>query len=128
VKSNLLRHASAGALLAATFAAGGAAAQSATSNSAEFNGGYGRIQGTENIPFQPVSQYRGLIDGVLQAGDDNSTFDPIDSDGTGAGYGDGSTNADDLVTVIVTTDQKQPDNLSASPKGAVINGEIDLDD
>jgi holdfast attachment protein HfaA len=148
VKSTLLRGAAAGVLVSAALA-GTAAAQSATTNAAQFNGGYGRTQGTENIPFRPstrdANRNRIIVDGVIQTGDDNSTFVRGDSAGSGAAYagGAGSTAiGNNLVvitqgswnTVIVNSNQVNNGNVTANSTGSVpakdsvINGEIDLND
>lgn len=143
VKSTLFRGASAGAVLAATLVAGQAAAQSVNTNAAEFNGGYGRAPGTENIPFQPstrdANRNRIIVDGIIQTGDDNSTFVRGDSAGTGAAYAGGSGSTaigNNLVvitqgswnTVIVNSNQVNNGNVTATSNGQVINGEIDLND
>ena len=146
VKSTLLRGASAGAVLAATLVAGQAAAQSFNTNHAEFNGGYGRFAGTENLPFNPstrdANRNRIIVDGVIQTGDDNSTFVRGDNSGSGAAFagGAGSTAiGNNLVvvtqgswnTVIVNSNQVNNGNVTASSSGnpaPVINGEIDLND
>ncbi len=146
VKSTLLRGASAGVLVSVALA-GAATAQSFNTNSAQFNGGYGRTQGTENIPFQPstrdANRNRIIVDGIIQTGDDNSTFVRGGSSGSGAAYagGAGSTAiGNNLVvitqgswnTVIVNSNQVNNGNVTANSSGTtpgpVINGEIDLND
>lgn len=138
VKTRLFRFASAGALLTA-FAAGGAQAQSFNTNSAQFNGGYGRGPGTENMPIDvDTRDARGnrlIVDGLIQDAGEDSTF--TRAEGRGAAYGSGATAiGNNLVvvtqgswnTVIVNSTQTNNGNVTATGTGQVINGELDLDD
>lgn len=79
VKGARLRRASAAAFLAAALAAGtGAAAQSMTTNSAEFNAGYGRYSGQENravdVTTRDANGNRVIVDGLILTGEDQSSF------------------------------------------------------
>ena len=75
------------AACAATLFAGAAAAQSLTTNSASFNGGWNRIQGLENhavdVSTRDENGNRIIVDGIIQDGDENSEY--VDSDSSGAG-------------------------------------------
>jgi holdfast attachment protein HfaA len=65
-------------LTAAGLGAGQAHAQFMGSNSADFNAGWGRISGQENravdISTRDVNGNRVIIDGLIQVGEDQSTF------------------------------------------------------
>jgi holdfast attachment protein HfaA len=128
----------AGAVLA-VLAGGAAHAQSVTTNSAQFNGGYGRAPGTENMPIDvDTRDARGnrlIVDGLIQDAGDGDTW--TRADGKGAAYGAGATAiGNNLVvvtqgswnTVIVNSTQINNGNVTATGQGAVINGELDLDD
>src|SRR3712207_5790670 len=91
VKTQLARTVAAtAAACAATLFAGAAAAQTMTTNSASFNGGYGRLQGTENHPIDVSTRdengNRIIVDGVIQDGSDNSEYVDADSSGAGTTY------------------------------------------
>ena len=138
VKTKLMRAASAGALLA-VIAGGTAHAQSFNTNSAQFNGGYGRAPGTENLPVDvDTRDLRGnrlIVDGLVQDAGDDGVF--TQSEGRGAAYGGGSTAiGNNLVvvtqgswnTVIVNSTQTNNGNVTATNTAPVINGELDLND
>lgn len=69
-------------------AAGSAQAQSITTSSAEFNGGWGRAPGSENQPVQVSTRSsngnRVIVDGLMLTGEDNSSFSS--ADGAGDNY------------------------------------------
>jgi holdfast attachment protein HfaA len=109
-----------------------------STNSAEFNGGYGRAPGTENMPVRVGTRdgngNRMIVDGIIQTGDDNSTF--ARQSGQGAGFGSGSTAiGNNLVvvtqgswnTVIVNSTQTNNGNVTAG-NSAVLNGKVKLHD
>ena len=140
VTTKLLRRRSlaAGALLA-ILAGGAAQAQSFNTNAAEFNGGYGRAPGTENMAIdvdtRDVRGNRLIVDGLIQDAGDDSTF--TRAEGRGAAYGNGSTAiGNNLVvvtqgswnTVIVNSTQTNNGNVTATNTAPVINGELDLND
>ena len=100
VNKPMFRRVAAGATAAAAAAllsAVPASAQSALTNSASFNGGWGRIQGTENagidVRTRDENGNRIIVDGILQDGSDNSEFVQTDAwgntgvGGSGVGYG-----------------------------------------
>ena len=136
VKTKLLRRASTGVLLAA-LAGGAAQAQSFNTNSAQFNGGYGRAPGTENLPIdvdtRDANGNRLIVDGIIQDGDAYGR-----TGGSGAAYGRGGATAigNNLVvvtqgnwnTVIVNSTQTNNGNVTATNTAPVINGELDLND
>ena len=137
VKTKLLRRASTGVLLAA-LAGGAANAQSFNTNSAQFNGGYGRAPGTENMPIdvdtRDANGNRLIVDGLIQDAD-GDTYSR--THGRGAAYGGGSTAiGNNLVvvtqgnwnTVIVNSTQTNNGNVTATNTAPVINGELDLND
>ena len=132
---------------AALLVGGQAAAQTMTTNSAEFNGGWGRIQGTENHPIDVSTRDRNgnrvIVDGIILDGG-SDTFTQTDNQGAGnvfAGAGgrsrwstataignnlqvitQGSYN-----TVIVNSTQINNGDVTADNR-AVLNGELDLND
>ena len=137
VKTKLLGRASAGVLLAAV-AGGAAQAQSFNTNSAQFNGGYGRAPGTENMPIdvdtRDVRGNRLIVDGLIQDGSEDAY---TQTEGRGAAYGSGATAiGNNLVvvtqgswnTVIVNSTQTNNGNVTATNTAPVINGELDLND
>jgi holdfast attachment protein HfaA len=137
-KTRLLRRASAGALLS-VLVAGAAQAQTFSTNSAEFNGGYGRGPGTENLPIDvDTRDARGnrlIVDGLVQETDEDGTWSR--KNGRGAAYGSGATAiGNNLVvvtqgnwnTVVVNSTQTNNGNVTAKSQGSVINGELDLND
>lgn len=135
-----------GVFAAAALSLAGAAspvlAQSMTTNSADFNAGYGRRAGSENHPVdvstRDANGNRVIIDGIIQTGEDQSSF----SFGSGAGesysgvgsLGGGSTAiGNSLVvvtqgnynTVIVNSSQINNGNVTA---GTRVNGGVGDDD
>ena len=138
MRTKLLRRVSAGALLAVA-ASGVAQAQSFNTNSAEFNGGFGRYNGTENLPIDvDTRDARGnrlIVDGLIEEADEDGTWSR--ASGRGAAYGSGATSiGNNLVvvtqgnwnTVIVNSTQTNNGNVTANSQGTVINGELDLND
>ena len=125
--------AAAGALTAAP-----AQAQYMSTNSADFNAGYGRIAGSENHPVdvstRDANGNRVIIDGIIQRGEDQSSF--TGAWGAGDAYsgvgslGGGSTAlGNNLVvvtqgnynTVIVNSTQTNNGNVTA---GTNVNGGV----
>jgi holdfast attachment protein HfaA len=138
----------AAAALAAALAMGGqAAAQTMTTNSAEFNGGWGRIQGTENHPIDVSTRDRNgnrvIVDGVILDGG-SDTFTQTDNQGAGtvfSGAG-GRTRWSTATaignnlqvitqgnynTVIVNSTQINNGDVTANNDDS-LNGELDLND
>ena len=135
----------------AALLAGEASAQSAVTNSAEFNGGWGRIQGTENhginVRTRDENGNRIIVDGIIQDGSDNTEY--VDSNASGAGSvyagaggrrgrrSNGSATAignnlqvitqGSWNTVIVNSTQINNGNVTATTK-SVLNGELELND
>ena len=142
-----------GAVIAAACAAllaGQASAQSLGTNSAELNGGWRRLQGTENggvnVRTRDENGNRLIVDGIIQ---DGSTSEDVDSDASGAGSvyagaggrrrggGTGSATAignnlqvittGNWNTVIVNSTQINNGNVTANSR-PVLNGELKLND
>jgi holdfast attachment protein HfaA len=133
------------ALAAAVAVGGPAAAQTMATNSAEFNGGWGRIQGTENHPIDVSTRdpngNRVIVDGIILDGQD--TFSQTDNSGAGnvfAGAG-GRTRwststaignnlqvitQGNYNTVIVNSTQINNGNVTANSRP--LNGELKLND
>ena len=69
--------------------AGPAAAQTMNTNSAEFNGGWGRYPGQENhaidVSTRDANGNRVIVDGIIQDGSDNSTY--TETTGAGSTFG-----------------------------------------
>lgn len=125
------------ALAAALAFAPAAQAQSMSTNSASMNAGYGRVSGQENrlndFGGRDSDGNRLIVDGVIQSGEDQSSFTRtgggVWSSGSGVGYGSGSSTAigNNLVvvtqgswnTVIVNSSQVNNGNVSASSSGGV---------
>jgi len=148
MKKTLLRSAAA-AVLAAGFA-GSAAAQTMTTNSASFNGGWGRWQGQENhaidVSTRDANGNRVIVDGVIVDGS-TDTYSQQDGEGAGSVYaGAGArrwSNATAIGnnlqvitqgnynTVIVNSTQTNNGNVTAKTTGdrdGSLNGELDLND
>ncbi|MFN3511405.1 MAG: holdfast anchoring protein HfaA [Phenylobacterium sp.] len=135
------------AIWAAAAAAAGLAAQPAcaqymSTNSAEFNAGYGRISGQENravdVSTRDANGNRVIIDGIIQTGEDQSSFARAwgagDSfSGVGASGGGSTAIGNSLVvvtqgsynTVIVNSTQINNGNVTA---GGKVNGGVGDDD
>ena len=135
------------ACAAAVGAAGEAAAQTMATNSAEFNGGWRRIQGTENHPIdvstRDANGNRVIVDGIiLDGGSDN--FSQTDNSGAGnvfSGAGGRSlwssataignnlqvSTQGNYNTVIVTSTQTNNGDVTATNDDS-LNGELDLND
>lgn len=124
------------ALVASLALAPVALAQSMSSNSASMNAGYGRVSGQENrlndFGGRSADGNRLIVDGVIQSGEDQSTFartgGGVWSSGSGVGYGGSSTAiGNNLVvvtqgswnTVIVNSSQVNNGNVSANSGGGV---------
>ena len=139
------------AVIAATCAAlaGGQAVAQTIGNSAELNGGWGRLQGTENggikVRTRDENGNRLIVDGVIQ---DGSSETDVDSDTGGAGSvysgaggrrrgGSGTATAignnlqvittGNWNTVIVNSTQINNGNVTANSR-PVLNGELKLND
>ena len=145
-----LIRASAIAALAACAFAGNAAAQTMNTNSAQFNGGWGRYPGQENGPIDVSTRdalgNRIIVDGIIQDGSSNSEYVQTDSTGAGdvfAGSG-GRTDSrwssataignnlqvitqGNYNTVIVNSTQINNGDVTAKTDGS-LNGELDLND
>lgn len=112
--------------------------QTMRANSADFNAGYGRRAGSENHPVEistrDANGNRVIVDGIIQSGEDQSTF----AFGSGAGEsysgvgslgGSASAIGNSLVvvtqgsynTVIVNSNQINNGNVSA---GTNLNGGV----
>lgn len=132
----------AGAALALGLTLGGPAqAQSLTTNSADFNAGWGRHSGSENHPVdvstRDANGNRVIVDGLILTGEDQSSFSRV----TGAGdafagvgaIGGSSAIGNNLVvvtqgnhnTVIVNSTQINNGNVSANTN---VNGGVGEDD
>ncbi len=65
-------------LVASALAASGAQAQQMTTNSADFNAGWGRYAGSENHPVdvstRDANGNRVIVDGLMLTGEDQSSF------------------------------------------------------
>ncbi|KQW71103.1 endonuclease [Phenylobacterium sp. Root77] len=113
-------------------------AQSMTTNSADFNAGYGRRAGSENHPVtfatRDANGNRVIIDGLIQTGEDQSSF----SFGSGAGeaysgvgsLGGGSTAIGNSLVVVtqgnyntVIVNSTQTNNGAVSA-GTTLNGGV----
>ena len=149
-KKQLSRTSAVIAAACAALLAGEAAAQSARTNSAEFNGGWGRIQGLENsgidVRTRDENGNRIIVDGIIQDGSDNSEFVQTDASGAGsvfAGAGGRRRGANSSATaignnlqvitqgnwntVIVNSTQINNGNVTANSR-PVLNGELKLND
>lgn len=129
--------------LALGLAFGSAAqAQQMSSNSADYNAGYGRVAGSENHPVdvstRDANGNRVIVDGLILTGEDQSTFartSGVFDSYAGVGSQGGATAiGNSLVvvtqgnynTVIVNSTQTNTGNVSASAKatsGGVGNGQ-----
>ncbi|MDP3853993.1 holdfast anchoring protein HfaA [Phenylobacterium sp.] len=128
--------------LAAALTAAPANAQYMSTNSADFNAGYGRHAGSENHPIdvstRDANGNRVIVDGIIQTGEDQSSF----AFGSGAGgsysgvgsLGGGSTAiGNNLVvvtqgshnTVIVNSSQINNGNVTATTR---VTGGVGGDD
>lgn len=112
--------------------------QSMTTNSADFNAGYGRRAGSENhsvdVSTRDANGNRVIIDGIIQTGEDQSSF----AFGSGAGeayagvgsLGGGSTAIGNSLVVVtqgnyntVIVNSSQVNNGSVSA-GTTLNGGV----
>ena len=89
VKKSLFRRAAAVGFVAACAAGGQASAQTMATNSAEFNGGWGRFPGQENHPIdvstRDANGNRVIVDGLILDGS-SDTFTQTDNSGAGGVY------------------------------------------
>ena len=139
VVQSFRRLALAAAAVAGLAVAGAADAQSMNANAASYNAGYGRIAGEENQPVDPTLRDANgnlvVVDGVIQAGQDQSVFSNFGAGGafdTASGVST-STGASavgnnlvvvtqgDNNTVIVNSVQTNTGNVSAT---ASLNGGV----
>jgi holdfast attachment protein HfaA len=118
--------------LASLAIAGSASAQTMTANSANYNAGYGRVADEENQPVDPTMRDANgnlvVVDGIIQAGQDQSVFSNFGAGGafdTAAGVSTStaaSAVGNNLVvvtqgnnnTVVVNSTQTNTGNVSAS--------------
>jgi holdfast attachment protein HfaA len=126
--------------------AGPAAAQTFGTNSAEFNGGWGRYPGQENQPIDVNTRdelgNRIIVDGIIQDGSENTTYSQTDNNGAGnvfSGAGGRWSSATAIGnnlqvitqgsynTVIVNSTQINNGDVTAKNDSS-LNGELDLDD
>jgi holdfast attachment protein HfaA len=115
------------ALLAALALAGGAVAQTMNANSAAYNAGWGRAADEENQPvnvsLRDANGNVTAVDGVIQAGEDQSVFSNFGAGGavdTASGVSTSSgASAVSSVQVVITrgashSDQTNTGNVSGS--------------
>jgi holdfast attachment protein HfaA len=130
------------AVLAGLALAGAATAQTMNANSASYNAGYGRVAGEENQPvdvgLRDANGNLVVVDGVIQAGQDQSVFSNFGAGGafdtaSGVSTSSGaSAVGNNLVvvtqgnnnTVIVNSTQTNNGNVSAS---STLNGGVSHD-
>ena len=121
--------------------AGGAAAQSMSTNAASFNGGYARYNGQENRAIENYSNRDAsgnmlIVDGIIQAGSSYASSEAKSSSYSGGvGYGSASATAignnlnvvtqGNFNTVIVNSTQINNGNVTAGAKttGDSTNGQ-----
>lgn len=118
------------ALMASCACAGAVQAQQMTTNSADFNAGWGRYAGSENRPVdvstRDANGNRVIVDGLILTGEDQSSFSRSWGSGdayagVGASSGGASAIGNNLVvvtqgnynTVIVNSNQVNNGNISA---------------
>ena len=118
------------AIVASLAGSGAAQAQQMTTNSADFNAGWGRYAGSENHPVdvstRDANGNRVIVDGLILTGEDQSSFSRSwgSADayaGVGASSGGASAIGNNLVvvtqgnynTVIVNSTQVNNGNVSA---------------
>jgi holdfast attachment protein HfaA len=132
----------AGVALASLAIAGMASAQTMNANSANYNAGYGRVADEENQPVDPTMRDANgnlvVVDGIIQAGQDQSVFSNFGAGGafdTAAGVSTStaaSAVGNNLVvvtqgnnnTVVVNSTQTNTGNVSASTS---LNGGVSND-
>lgn len=125
------------ALVAGLAVASAASAQTMSTNSASMNSGYGRVSGQENrivdSNTRDANGNRIIVDGIIQTGQDQSTFSRMSggvfSSASGVGGVGGSSTAigNNLVvvtqgnwnTVIINSNQTNNGNVSANTSGGV---------
>ena len=120
--------------LAAAAVAGAAHAQHMTTNSADFNAGYGRYAGSENQPVdvstRDANGNRVIVDGVILRGEDQSSFSrswgSADAySGVGVSSGGASAIGNNLVVVTQGNYNTVIVNSSQVNNGDVIaNGQV----
>lgn len=128
--------------LASSLVAGQANAQAMTTNSADFNAGYGRVAGSENHPVEVSTRdangNRIIVDGLMLTGEDQSSFSStsgvVDAyAGVGALSGGATAIGNNLTvvtqgnynTVIINSSQTNTGAVTAnaSANGGVGNGQ-----
>lgn len=116
------------AVTSALVFAGQAQAQSMSTNSAEFNAGYGRYSGQENRPVDVTTRdangNRVVVDGLILAGDDQSSFSRATGAadafaGVGAAGGGASAIGNNLVVVTQGSNNTVIVNSTQTNTGAV---------
>lgn len=128
------------AAFALSLAAGQAHAQAMSTNSADFNSGYGRAAGSENHPVQfstrDANGNRIIVDGLMLTGEDQSSFSSASGAadayaGVGASAGGATAIGNNLTvvtqgnynTVIINSSQTNTGAVTANASGGVGNGQ-----
>lgn len=128
------------AAFALSLAAGQANAQAMSTNSADFNSGYGRAAGSENHPVQfstrDANGNRIIVDGLMLTGEDQSSFSSASGAadayaGVGASAGGATAIGNNLTvvtqgnynTVIINSSQTNTGAVTANASGGVGNGQ-----
>ena len=128
------------AAFALSLTAGQANAQAMSTNSADFNAGYGRVAGSENHPVQVSTRdangNRIIVDGLMLTGEDQSSFSSASGAadayaGVGASAGGATAIGNNLTvvtqgnynTVIVNSSQTNTGAVTANASGGVGNGQ-----
>ena len=111
-----------------------------STNSADFNSGYGRAAGSENHPVQfstrDANGNRIIVDGLMLTGEDQSSFSSASGAadayaGVGASAGGASAIGNNLTvvtqgnynTVIINSSQTNTGAVTANASGGVGNGQ-----
>ena len=128
------------AAFALSLTAGQANAQAMSTNSADFNAGYGRVAGSENHPVQVSTRdangNRIIVDGLMLTGEDQSSFSSASGAadayaGVGASAGGATAIGNNLTvvtqgnynTVIINSSQTNTGAVTANASGGVGNGQ-----
>ncbi len=134
----------------ATLTAGSAAAQSMNATSGSFSAGWGRSSSTQNSGIElrsarDANNNRLIVDGVMQTGEDQSSYANSDSGGaydshTGAGRGGNYTAIGNNLSVVVqgnwntvivdSTQINNGDVIAGQERGeqGELNGGVNIDD